>query len=184
MKKLSKKLMAVLLCAWNLYLPNNMSSEDEIHVNNAIVEEIPTVVDEIVDDELDEDDERKGGIKKVFYFIPTIVFSSFEAIVALITGILAFNPITILIFVLLLLAAFLLMNKKYWGAIFGIIAGCLIIQQAIEQVEILLGGWIVGLSVIIIHLFLGYIVYKKGKEIKENIVEKIKVIGNKGEYEI
>lgn len=181
MKKLSKKLLAVLLCAWNLYLPNNISEDDELKLNNAIVEEISPVVDEAIDD-LDDDEDKKGGIKKVLYFIPTALFSSFKAIVSLITGILALNPITILIFVLLLLAAFLLMNKKYWGAIFGIIAGCLIIQQAIVQVEIVLGEVMVGIIIVVLHLILGFIVYKKGKEIKDKIVYKIK--GVKEDYEI
>ena len=70
MKKLSKKLLAVLLCAWNLYLPNNISEDDELKLNNAIVEEISPVVDEAIDD-LDDDEDKKGGIKKVLYFIPT-----------------------------------------------------------------------------------------------------------------
>jgi len=182
MKKLSKKIVAVLLCAWNLYLPNHISEQDEYTVNNPIVEEIPDIIDEI-DEDIDED-ERKGGIKKVFYFIPTLLFSTFKAIVSFVTGILVLNPITILIFILLVLAALLLMNKKYWGAILGIIAGCIFIQQAINQVEIIIGEVAVGIIIIIIHIVLGFVVYKKGKEIKEQIVEKIKIKGIKEDYEI
>ena len=183
MKKLSKKVMAVLLCAWNLYLPNQVSEDDKLEIKNVIVEEVPDTVDEMVDD-LDDDEDRKGGIKKVLYFIPTALFSTFKAIIGLITGILALNPITILVFVLLLLAAFLLLNKKYWGAIFGIIAGCLIIQQAITQIEIVLGEVIVGCIIVVLHLILGFIVYRKVKKLKDKIVEKIKIKGVKEDYEI
>lgn len=182
MKKLSKKVVAVLLCAWNLYLPNQINEQDELTVNNPIVEEVTDIID-VIDEDVDED-EKKGGIKKVVYFIPTILFSSLKYIVGLITGILTLNPITILIFVLLLLAAFLLMNKKYWGAILGILAGCLIIQQAITQVEILLGEVIVGCSIILLYIGLGFIVYRKTKQLKNKIINKIKIKGVKDEYEI
>ena len=60
MKK--KKWLAVLLCAWNLYLPSNTNDNDELEIVHPVVEEIPEVVNEVIDEDIDEDERKEEPI--------------------------------------------------------------------------------------------------------------------------
>lgn len=168
-----KKMGKVFLAA-SIFLG---SQNDHLKIEEEIM--IAPVVEQFdyVEDNDDEDDEeRKGYIKSVFYYIPTLLYTAFQILTSVIKGLFMLDPIAFIAIALLLLAAILLHRKKYWGILFGIIAGALLFYKGYQTVEEIMDGRYIGAVIILYHIVIGIVIYRKAKQVKKKIKDPFAIL--------
>ncbi|MBE6114307.1 MAG: hypothetical protein E7191_04425 [Erysipelotrichaceae bacterium] len=154
------------------------AQNDHLNIEEEEITIVPVVeqLDYVEDNDDEDDEERKGYIKSVFYYIPTLLYSLLCFVFNIIKGLFMLDPIAFIVIALLLLAAILLHHKKYWGIIFGILAGLLMIYEGHQTVEEILDGRYIGAVIIVYHIVLGIVIYRKAKQVKKKIKDPFAIL--------
>ncbi len=103
-------------------------------------------------------------MKKILYFIPAILVIALLIFVAFVDG-LSFNTDVWLSLALLLIAGIILSIKQWWGCLFGIVVGALIIYSGTKEHGQVINEISVGIILCAYYAIMGYISYKS--KIKE-----------------
>lgn len=150
MKKRFKKISAILMCAWNLYMPNHGQDEQELqiqaNINTPIVEEI---IVENTDDETEEES-KKFPFKRIFSFIPSLLW----AIVGFFGGLFKYPLLFILGLLLFLFIGWLLFKNKPWAYFIGIGTGSGLIYIDIQDVNQIIEEGYFGIFLILYFIVL------------------------------
>ena len=172
MKKRFKRLAAVLMCSWNLYMPNTMQEENIVQVANTtpVVEEY--VVEHYDDEMVDESKQKQAKVQKILKsivsFIPAVICGLFS----MFGGWLKYPTMMLVSFLVLLLVGWLLLRNKPWASALGIIIGSGMIYEDIADTNYILEESLLGIFLIVYFAVIIYLTIKYPK--KERIViEKV-----------
>lgn len=150
MKKRFKKISAILMCAWNLYMPNNVQDEQDLFIhsnaNTPIVEEM---ILEESSDEIDEES-KKSPIKKWISFIPSIIWT----ILGFFGGLFKYPLLFILGILFLLFIGWLLLKNKPWACLLGIGSGTGLIYIDIQDANKIIEEGYLGIFFILYFIVL------------------------------
>ena len=98
-------------------------------------------------------------MKKILYFIPAILVVILCLFVAFIDG-LSFDSNAWVYLVIPILAGVILSLNKWWGCLFGIVIGALIIYASTQGEIHIINEMPIGIIVCIYYAIMGYIAYK------------------------
>ena len=158
MKKQFKKMAAVLMCVWNLYMPTPMQEDTQIQSTPMIVEEV------IVEPIEQEVDERKQVYKRILSFIPSVVHGLFYVILSLLKGSLQ-SPFVLCL--LLLLVGWFLLKNKPWACVMGMLVGIVGIVFHIYQEDTNFFAYFV--NVLIVFYFVSILIFGNKKQFEINV---------------
>ena len=150
MKKKFKKISAILMCAWNLYMPNNVQDEQELQIHNSYTPVVEEILIEDSNDEIEEENTKKFSSKKILSFIPSILWTIF----GLFGGLFKYPLLFILGILFLLLVGWLLLKNKPWACLLGIGSGTSLIYIDIQDANKTIEEGYLGLFIIIYFLIL------------------------------
>lgn len=104
-------------------------------------------------------------MKKIFYFLPAIIFTLFYGLIGLLGSFKVISPIVALWLILFMVAGYLLSKRRLWGFLFGIIPGIHLIYMSTQETgQILNIERPTGVIVLLFYLLCGYIVFKNKHE--------------------
>ncbi len=149
MKKRFKKVSAILMCAWNLYMPNHVQDEQDLLIqsstNTPIVEEM--IIENI---EENEEESKKFPIKSILSFIPSILWT----ILGFLSGLLKYPILFIIGILFLLFVSWLLLKNKPWACLLGMGTGTSLIYIDIQDANKIIEEGYFGLFIIVYFLIL------------------------------
>ena len=91
-------------------------------------------------------DDREKSMKQFLYVIPAVLICMLYALLAALAGgISGFQPIAFVYIALPLLAGLLLRKGKWWGCLFGITMGALLIYNGMTAQPQVFAGFVAGL---------------------------------------
>ena len=172
MKKGFKKIAAVLMCAWNLYMPNTIQEEQDLFTQTQqvvpVVEEV--IVEDFTDDFVDSSEQsrikRRAIIKRIVSFVPSAIW----AFLGLFGGWMKYPVMFILGFILLVLIGWLLLKNKPWASLLGIGIGSGLIYIDIQDADRILEEALLGVFLIIYFVIILYVSKKFKKKKKVEVI--------------
>lgn len=99
-------------------------------------------------------------MKKILYLLPVVIGFGFYIFLAIISSFGSINPFVWIALLLLLLGATLLSKNKWWGSIFGILIGFLLIYMGTQETGQIIKETPFGIVMIIYYIICGVISYK------------------------
>lgn len=96
-------------------------------------------------------------MKKNLYYLPVIIGFIFYITVSFLGSV---NPFVWIALLLLLVGAVLLSKNKWWGCIFGILIGCLLIYMGTQETGQIIKETPFGIIMIIYYIVCGVASYK------------------------
>ena len=149
MKKNFKKISAILMCAWNLYMPNNVQDEQDVLIQSST--NTPIVEEMIMEDiEENEEESKKFPIKSILSFIPSIIWT----ILGFFGSLFKYPLLFIIGILLLLLIGWLLLKNKPWACLLGMGTGTSLIYIDIQDANKIIEEGYLGLFLIIYFIIL------------------------------
>lgn len=150
MKKKLKKVSAILMCAWNLYMPNSIQDEQELQIQaNSNVPVVEEIILEEASEEVDEET-KKGKTKHIFSFFPSFIWTIF----GFFSGLFKYPLLFILGLLFLLFIGWLLLKDKPWACVLGIGAGSGLIYMDIQDVNQIIEESYLGIFFILYFLII------------------------------
>ncbi len=98
-------------------------------------------------------------MKKMIYFIPAIPFTLFFIYFSIGTS-LDVTSVAWIIDILFILSGIFLWRNKWWGCIFGIVSGVILIYMGFQETGQIFKEYILGIPPIIFYIMCGYYVLK------------------------
>ena len=99
-------------------------------------------------------------MKKILYYLPVVIGFCFYLFLAIISTFESINPFVCIALLLLLIGAVLLNKNKWWGSIFGILIGCLLIYMGTQETGQIIKETPFGIIMIVYYMICGVISYK------------------------
>ena len=96
-------------------------------------------------------------MKKILYYLPVIIGFIFYITVSFLGSV---NSFVWLALLLLLVGAVLLNKNKWWGSIFGILVGCLLIYMGTQETGQIIKETPFGIIMIVYYIICGVVSYK------------------------
>ena len=96
-------------------------------------------------------------MKKILYYLPVIIGFIFYITVSFLGSV---NPFVWVALLMLLVGAVLLNKNKWWGSIFGILIGCLLIYMWTQETGQIIKETPFGIIMIVYYIICGVISYK------------------------
>ena len=172
MKKRLKKWATVLICAWNLYMPNEMQQQETPIQSQQIMPVVEEVIiedftDEFVDSGEQSRVKRRVVLKRIFSFVPSVLWALFS----MLGGILKYPLLFILGFLILLFLGWLLLRNKPWASLLGIAVGSSLVYVDIQDANRIIEEAYLGVFLIVyfVIVFVVSIKFRKEKIIIENV---------------
>ncbi len=101
-------------------------------------------------------------MKKCIYNIPAIIALLFYAALAITSGFGSINPAAWFFVALLFVAAVLLSKNKWWGALFGVIVGLILIRMSFQYTGQLIDiESPLGIALCLFYVVCGIILFRK-----------------------
>lgn len=94
-------------------------------------------------------------MKKLVYYIPaiiTLVFVGFVTILAIKGSVGFINPIAWILTAMLFIAAILLAKKQWWGFIFGLPIGIVLIYMGMQETGQIFKEWPIGVAFVVYYI--------------------------------
>ncbi len=105
----------------------------------------------------------KKVIKNIFYFVPAVISLTFYMLIGVNAGFGSFDP-TVWCFVALLFAsAILMMRKKWWGSIGGVITGAVLINMGTQYTGQVISETPIGIVFYVYYIVCGIVCIKSKK---------------------
>lgn len=95
-------------------------------------------------------------MKYLIYSVPFLTACGFYALVGILGGFQALQPVVWVMLALMLLAAVLMIQGKWWGCLPGIAVGILLINMGLEQTGQIIKETPIGAFVFAYYTALGY----------------------------
>jgi len=99
-------------------------------------------------------------MKKILLFIPALVAILFYGALIFTGGIGGMQPIAWGFLALLILSALLMVNNKWWGSLFGLAVGLILIYMSFQFTGQLLDEGIIGIIYSMYHFICGIVIYR------------------------
>lgn len=96
-------------------------------------------------------------MKKILYYLPVIIGFIFYITVSFLGSV---NPFVWVALLMLLGGAVLLSKNKWWGSVFGILIGCLLIYMGTQETGQIIKETPFGIIMIIYYIICGVISFK------------------------
>ncbi len=104
-------------------------------------------------------------MKKIVFFIPTILFTLLYGLIIMGTG-LSVSPIVYVWIILFLISDMLLAKRLFWGGFFGMLPGIHFIYRSTQDTgQVLPIEWPAGIIVITFYLLCSSVVFYKEKHL-------------------
>lgn len=98
-------------------------------------------------------------MKKVIFYIPTILFAILFGLLAIRLGVGSTSLIIIVWIILFLVSGFLLSKDKFWGGIFGMLPGIHWIYMGTQYTMQAINEMSLGITVLIFYIICGGFVF-------------------------
>ena len=93
-------------------------------------------------------------MKKIIYFLPAIPFTILLVYFAFLTSI-DTTPVVWIIDILLILSGLLLCKNKWWGCIFGVVVGVILVYMGLQETGQIFKEYLIGLPLIVFYIVCG-----------------------------
>lgn len=103
-------------------------------------------------------------MKKILFFIPSLVAIFFYGAVIFAGGIGGLEPIAWGFLALLLLSGLLMAKGSWWGSLFGLVVGLILIYMSFKFTGQLLDEGIIGIIYALYHVICGIVIYRNSKK--------------------
>ena len=106
-------------------------------------------------------------MKKLLFYIPAILFSLFYGAAAL-NGLRAVSPIVAVWLALWFASGFILNKGSAWGCLLGALPAIHLIYMGTQETGQIISETPIGVVLLLIYVFCGYLVYRKHKRLSDN----------------
>lgn len=103
-------------------------------------------------------------MKKIVYYIPTIIFSALYGLLAIGGGIGIISPVVTVWLVLFLTGSILLSENMFWGSLLGALPAIHLIYIGTQDTGQIINEIPIGLIVLIFYIICGGSVFYKNKK--------------------
>ncbi len=93
-------------------------------------------------------------MKKMIYFLPALPFTILFVYFAFGTSV-EITPIAWILDILLIVSGFVLCKNKWWGCLFGIIAGGILIYMGLQETGQIFKEYLIGAPLVIYYILCG-----------------------------
>ena len=100
-------------------------------------------------------------MKKILYFLPAVLGSVIYIFLGIVSSFATINPFVWLSLILLFISGLLMNKNKWWGCIFGILIGVLLIYMGSRETGQIIKETPFGFLICIYYILCASFVYKK-----------------------
>ena len=100
-------------------------------------------------------------MKKILYFLPFVLGFILYIFLVIVSSFETINPLVWLALLLLLVAGLLMSQNKWWGSIFGIVIGILLIYMGTQETGQIIKETPFGIIMCIYYIVCALVSYKK-----------------------
>ncbi|WMJ90136.1 hypothetical protein [Anaerocolumna sp. MB42-C2] len=103
-------------------------------------------------------------MRKIVYYIPTIIFSFFYSLVVIGGGISIISPVAAVWLVLFLTSGILLSKNIFWGSLLGALPAIHMIYMGTQETGQIINEIPIGIIVLVFYIICGSFVFFKNKK--------------------